>query len=70
MRNEAGEVDAWVRSWNGRSWVLSYRIDLKDGREPLKESSRRGTCHNQSFMYQKDHFGNCEADGLEGRARN
>lgn len=55
---------------HGGSWVLSYRKDLEGGREPLKDFSSRGTCHNQNFTYQKDHYGNCEAGGLEGRARN
>lgn len=31
--------------------------------------SKRGTCHNQSYVCQKDLFGSCEADGLEGRGR-
>ena len=54
---------------HGGSWVPSYRIDLEGGGEPLTDLSRRGTCHNQSCVGQKDLFGNCEADGLEGRGR-
>lgn len=54
---------------HGGSWVLSYRTDLEGGGEPLKDLSRRGTCHNQRGICQKDLFGNCEADGLQGRGR-